>query len=106
MTLNTAERLMTYMRANGVKYFKGLEVEIRLSDLPQSQPSPTEGISHGQSTDPQKTAAPIPSTGAAAPPVHMEIPHHVNEVQKLLRLGDNDLVDALFPEGSRPEGEQ
>ena len=39
-----------------------------------------------------------PPHAAAAPPVEMEIPHHINEVSKLLKLSDEDLVDKLFPE--------
>lgn len=39
-----------------------------------------------------------PATGAAVPPVEIEIPHHVNEVANLLKLGDEDLVDKLFPD--------
>ncbi len=41
-----------------------------------------------------------PSSPAAAPPVENKIPHHVNEVARLLKLNDEELVDALFPEGA------
>lgn len=33
------------------------------------------------------------------PPTEMEIKHNVNKVQSLLNMGDEELVDALFPEG-------
>lgn len=42
---------------------------------------------------------------AAIPPVEMEIPHHVNEVLGLLKLSDEQLVDKMFPDYSKLEGE-
>lgn len=94
MTLKRTEQLLKILRAHGVSHFKTLEVEVRIDVLPP--PNPLIAVGSASLSD---TKAP-PSQ--AAPPVDMNIPHHVNEVAKLLKLGDAELVDALFPE-PKPE---
>lgn len=43
---------------------------------------------------------------AAIPPTDIEIPHHVNEVMSLLRMGDEELVEKMFPDMSElPQAE-
>lgn len=85
---------MVLMRRHGVSYLKSIEIEISMGEL-----------------NDKKTLAPIPEvvqeqkgpqTAASAPPVEVEIPHHVNEVSNLLKLSDEELVDKLFPEGAPP----
>lgn len=100
MTLKRIEQLLNLLKSHGVDHFKSVEVEISFGALAQSaqltsQVSPAQKI--------PMAAAAAPPTAAAAPPVDMPIPHHVNEVQKLLKLSDNDLVDALFPDVAPPE---
>ena len=98
MTHKSTQQLFSLMRQYGVEYFKSLEVEVRLAALAAPIPVPQERTEQ----PPPPTASKGPETAAAAPPVEMPIPHHVNEVNKLLKLNDNDLVDALFP---LPKGE-
>lgn len=104
MTHKATQQLFSLMRQYGVEYFKSLEVEVRLAATsasvalgapPAPQPTPTSA----------QTSAKGPETAAAAPPVEMHIPHEVNQVNRLLKLNDNDLVDALFPlpKESEPE---
>lgn len=64
------------------------EVEIHLQHtLPlkslETQPEPIKSI-------PEELETPAPTD--------MEIKHHENRVQSLLRMSDPELVDALFPE--------
>lgn len=99
MTVKGTERLLNLLRAYGVSHFKTPEVEIRIGAPPLSSPDSLDAIG---SPSPRVSETKAPATGAAIPPVQSEIPHHVNEVAALLKLGDNDLVDALFPEGAPP----
>ncbi len=96
MTAKQMAELIGVLRASGVEHFKSADMEIRfapaqanhVTDKP-SYPSPNAAV-----------ASTSPGTAAAAPPVEMKIPHHVNEVAKLLKLSDNDLVDRMFPDHS------
>lgn len=88
------------MRKHGVSYFKSTEVEIKVDLGIPSISAPIVG-SISPTNVPRETQQ-GPPTAAAAPPVEMEIPHHVNEVQALLKLNDEALVDRLFPEGAPP----
>jgi hypothetical protein len=68
------------------------EVEIHLQhSLPpkslETQPEPKES-KIGPTEDGLETPAPS----------EIEIKHHVDRVQSLLRMSDSELVDALFPE--------
>lgn len=99
MTIKEVEKLIHLLRSNGVSHFKSLECEISfvprgtvVETLPVVVPQPKVS----------KTKAP---PAQAAPPVQLEIPHHVNEVAKLMKLSDNDLVDALFPDPTEPKDE-
>ncbi len=95
MNLKRIESLLKLLRANNVSHFKSLEIEVRIdvAKLPDQPPIVTLP---GEVQI--KAAAVAPITAAAAPPVEMEIPHHVNEVNKLLKLSDEDLVEKLFPD--------
>lgn len=97
MNPEKAEKLFALMHKYGVELFKNDELEIKMGSIAvKAEPKELKV--------PAKTSKPsnknIPSQ--AAPPVEIEIPHHVNEVQNLLRLKDEDLVDKLFPDYSQP----
>lgn len=42
---------------------------------------------------------------AAIPPVQLEIPHHPNEVVSILRMSDEAMVDAMWPDYTKAEGD-
>lgn len=106
MTAQELANLLPTLATAGVSFFRFEEpgtVEIRFhtpahalnvatpSELPKNNP---------QGVDKSPRAEAAPPTGAAIPPREVEIPHHVNEVQQLLRLSDTDLVNKLFPDYS------
>lgn len=103
MTYPSTEKLLKLLKAYGVTHFKSLEIEIQM-DLGKAPTVdgatvPRGAINHAVSQwGYQQASQTPPSTSASAPPVEMEIPHHVNEVAKLLKLSDEDLVDRLFPD--------
>lgn len=85
------------LRAHGVSHFKSTEVEIKIDSLsPASKPH--------VAPSPSIQAAPVSSGSNAGDvlPKQAEIPHHINEVAKLLKLSDEDLVERLFPD-PKPE---
>lgn len=101
MTLKRTEQLLTILRAHGVSHFKTPSVELTIGFThPQPAVAPILSLKENSFAEQMR----IPPTAAAVPPVEMPIPHHINEVAKLLKLGDNELVDALFPEGKMPPG--
>jgi len=81
------EILFSLMKQYGVSYFKNVEFEVRMN---KESTKPIEPLKEKE-----------PPHAAAAPPVNEEIPHHVNEVAKLLKLSDEELVDKLFPDYSQ-----
>jgi hypothetical protein len=91
MNTEKAEKLFTLMRQYGVEHFKSNEIEIKMS----GQVPAKNNVPIRNEKKVLKTKSPPLQ---AAPPVENTIPHHVNEVAALLKLGDNDLVDRLFPE--------
>lgn len=97
MKLEKTERLITLLKQSGVTYFKDGELEIRLDG--HSSVSSTAPLTSGFISTPP--SFPL----QAVPPVETEIPHHVNEVQNLLKLSDEDLVDKLFPDYSQIKAE-
>ncbi len=98
MSPKKIERLILTLRAQGVEYLKTPEIEIRLRDLPAGSQVVTYPVRVDVSPVPVPAKQSAPDTGAAVPPVGNEIPHHTNEVAKLLKLSDEDLVDRLFPD--------
>ncbi len=90
MNPQKTEKIFSLMRQFGVEYLKTSEVEIRMGQInaPLSISNPAK--------QEQKESA----SAASAPPVEVQIPHHENEVAKLLKLSDEDLVDRMFPEGA------
>lgn len=101
MTLSQTERLIKVLCAHGVSHFKDRDVEIRIE-----APHLGAGIQIMPAKSPPAAAVvPIPPSAAAAPPTEMAIPHHVNEVAKLLKLDDNSLAETLFPAGEEPQVE-
>lgn len=98
MSPKKIERLIKTLREQGVEYIKTPEIEIRLREhLPVAVQLPRAATHH--SPDISRVAqVPAPPTGAAVPPVDDNIPHHTNEVAKLLKLSDAELVDRLFPD--------
>lgn len=100
MTIKATEQLLLLLRAHGVSHFKTPTIEIRIGGAPPLDPVAAVGPVFSA-----PSSAKIPPTAAAAPPVEMQIPHHINEVQKLLKLGDEQLVDALFPDHTQEKAE-
>ena len=100
------ERVIAFLKANDVEYFKSGELEVRFRAAPAPSPAP---IHAPQMSVPNQAPFPVaamqskpaPPSAAAIPPVESEIPHHVNEVRSLLRLSDNDLAEKLFPDYSQ-----
>ncbi len=88
MSPKKIERLIRTMREQGVEYIKTPEMEIRLR----------EGFAAKVVTVPQEKIVEAPRPMAAVPPAETDIPHHENQVAKLLKLSDEDLVDKLFPD--------
>jgi hypothetical protein len=95
MTLQSTDKLLTLLRSHGVNHFKTPEIEVVLGSLPP--PSALMAVG-----SPSQTKAP---PAQAAPPVENTIPHHVNEVKRVLNLGHEELVDILFPEPTPPKAE-
>jgi len=88
------------------------EVEIKIRTQPMAQPSIVQPEPTSRKLEAfQKHSHPaepaLQAGGASAIGVtevkEVEIPHHVDEVRKLLRLSDEDLVNRLFPDYSTPQ---
>jgi hypothetical protein len=95
MNPSKTEKLFSLMKQYGVEYLKTTEVEIRIGNLNHTVNTVT---SPGHTVN--TVSSPGPESAAAAPPTEMQIPHHENQVAKLLKLNDEQLVDAMFPEGA------
>jgi hypothetical protein len=93
MKTKKAEKLFLLMKKYDIEHFKTEELEIKMSSKPVAEKH-KEIVNKSKKGDIATKPIPLQS----APPVDMKIPHHENEVAKLLKLSDNDLVDALFPE--------
>lgn len=101
MNPEKAEKIFSLMRQFGVEYFKHEDLEIRLAiDLKPTPPVETPIVKAEAKSKGRSVSKPPPSQ--AAPPVESNIPHHVNEAARLLKMSDEDLVDELFPDYSRP----
>lgn len=111
MTLQSTDRLLSILRANGVTYFKSHDVEIRIGAIETRPASAAVGPepSHvprgtGLPSSEQKVNKSENSSSAGDVPVkQVNIPHQVNKMVSVLRMSDEQLVDALFPEGKPPE---
>lgn len=93
MTLKETIKLLRTLKDCGVNSFKSGDIEIAFANSSEAFEVPqsfSRNVPHG--------TIKVPETAAAAPPVEMKIPHHVNEVAALLKLSNNDLVDRMFPE--------
>lgn len=102
VTFKETERLIKLLKANGISHFKSLEVEIDFGSVSGSVvDSVDHSPNHARSRQLDKKVVPP----QAAPPVEQHIPHHVNEVQQLLKLSDEDLVDRLFPDHTQSKDE-
>lgn len=110
MTLQTTQRLLQILRANGVNYFKSTDVEIRIGALETPPaaalvgPEPTTPIvprGTGPVASEQRVNDSSRSLGDV-PAKEMKIPHQLTEVVSLLKMSDEQLVDKLFPEGAQP----
>ncbi len=97
MNPQKTEKLFSLMKQFSVEYLKTSEIEIKMNR--DSSAAPQSGLKADSYVRGEE--AKDPSTAAAAPPVDMEIPHHENQVAKLLKLNDEQLVDVLFPEGAK-----
>jgi hypothetical protein len=98
MNLQDTESLLKLMKRHNVSFFKSTEVEIKMG---VELSMPTSVVVEKEPTPPDiKLPQDKPDTksAASAPPVEMEIPHHLNEVAGLLKLSDNELVDKMFPD--------
>jgi len=78
-------QLAAVMRANGVNYLKTQDITLKLQ-VPEVQVRPLN--------IPSVHIPGIPSVSSES------VPHEVNEVASLLKLGDTDLVEKLFPDYS------
>lgn len=100
MSPKKIERLIRTLREQGVEYIKTPEFEIRLHErVPGSVV--VDSVIHPARAPSVPEPRPIIASvtpDAAIPPVENTIPHHENQVAKLLRLSDEDLVDKLFPD--------
>lgn len=83
--------IIKLLRENHVSHLKTHEFDITFDITPGSK-------SVYVAPDPEMDAEP-PVAGGPKPalPVENNIPHHVNEVAKLLKMSDEDLVDQIFP---------
>lgn len=114
MNAKATEKLLKLLERHGVEHFRHGTVEVKFKTAPVAVPGSLASAANSSSpSHPQAAAArssakassKAPPTAAAAPPVEIAIPHHENEVTKLLRLSDEDLVDRLFPEAPGPSKE-
>lgn len=102
MTQGELTDLLILLRAHGVTSYKAKGITISLEPISQVQPpsvsvtAPRFSTTTTLTTTPKGSATPL----AAIPPVTSAIPHHENEVLSLLRLGDEALVDRIFPDYS------
>lgn len=87
MNLREIEELIYLLKRNGVSRFESKELSLRFSSAPQAL-SPV-------------LSEPGPPL-QAIPPVEAEIKHHANEVKNLLKLSDEELVDKMFPDYTKP----
>lgn len=123
MKIKNAERLITLLRTNGVLYFKSKDLEIRIDpsvkglvssdrvDPGSTSNNPGDSIRNAQNPPmngsnnlwaPLTSGYMVPGPPLqAVPPVESEIPHHFNEVRSMLKMGDEELVDKLFPDFSQ-----
>lgn len=81
-------QIIKLLRENNVSHLKTLELDITLEPTGRPFVAPTPAL------EPANYA---PKSEASAPPVESDIPHHENEVKKLLSLSDEELVDKIFP---------
>jgi len=88
------EKIFSLMKQFGVEYFKNSELEIKMS----MEKAHEDIKKHKSKEIKEGRKAPPPQ---AAPPVEVTIPHHVNEVARLMKLSDTELVDELFPDYSQ-----
>lgn len=111
MTLKRIEKLLEILRANNVAHFKSSDIEIRIGEVPhlfhpKAHPVPTTVSTNGvpqtmpAAVAPTTPAAGAPSNSGDIRPSKIEIPHHINEVKRILKLSPEELVDELFPDGS------
>lgn len=102
MTLSQTERLLTLLRTNGVTHFKSHDVEIRIGAL-ETQ-SAGAAVSSEPTIVPRGTGPSSTKPGSAGdiPAKEIMIPHQLNQMMSVLKMNDEDLVDALFPEGAPP----
>lgn len=84
------------MKEFHVEHFRHADFEIKLSSYKPEISSKTEPV---KKTNKRK----IPPQ-QAIPIVEQSIPHHENEVAKLLKLSDHELVDRLFPDYTQKAG--
>ena len=93
------EKIFRLMQDFGVEFFKHEDLEIKMSAL---QPQKEEQKPKEERRNKSKSKK---VESQAIPPTEMVIPHKINEVTSLLKLGDEELVDKLFPDYSNaPDG--
>lgn len=100
MTLKQTERLLKLLAQYEVFHYKTSEIEVNRNAAgelhPISPKSPDEAIAENTVQSPPKPLGDIP-------PSTLNIPHEVNKVASLLKMSDEALVDALFPEAPPEE---
>lgn len=95
----------------GVEYYRqgDFEVRFKTADVPMREYSPVSAAALPEKSPigniPNSKRATAPATGAAIPPVEVNIPHHPNEVASLLKLSDYELAERMFPDYSQGVGD-
>lgn len=84
------EKLFVLMKTYNVSHFSDGKISITIGQS-QDLPLPVNPLVAKEKPNAKMQAQ-------SAPPVELSIPHHENEVAKLLKLSDEDLVDKLFPD--------
>jgi hypothetical protein len=97
MKLEEIAQLIQLLKANGVTRFKSDDIELKFGG--------SVSLDSSAAIIPTKIAETKAPPLQAIPPVDLDIVHHVNEVANLLKLGDEDLVDKLFPDYTQPSKE-
>lgn len=96
MTAGEFTQFCKTMREFGVAYAKFGDCEIRLGSDPQPyQTTVTQPLSY---KDPQVDQASLGVTAPLTKEQEEDIKHKMEELKSVMQIGDEDLVDRLFPE--------
>lgn len=85
MNLDETKALIEMLRASGITHYKTSEIELNIGSAPVS----VQPVIQLDALENEKP-----------------IPHVVQELTSLLKLSDVDLVDRLFPDTQKEDGEE